>query len=81
MLESLAQGVPQVAIPVTFDQPGGCRTGQKDRVTPDKPLTISSLLNEVPPRVSENARKIQQAIAEPTDFRRRRFRKNPGADT
>ena len=28
VLESLAQGVPQVAIPVAFDQPGGRRTNR-----------------------------------------------------
>src|SRR5260221_12792177 len=53
VLESLAQGVPQVAIPVTFDQPGVAarvaynQTGvvtSLDKLTTDH---LSTLLNEV----------------------------------
>src|SRR5260221_7227772 len=53
VLESLAQGVPQVAIPVTFDQPGvAARVAEKqtgvvtslDKLTPNH---LSDLLNEV----------------------------------
>jgi zeaxanthin glucosyltransferase len=53
VLESLAQGVPQVAIPVTFDQPGvAARIAHKqtgvvtslDKLTTDH---LSTLLNEV----------------------------------
>src|SRR5260370_18014095 len=53
VLESLAQGVPQVAIPVTYDQPGvAARIGDKktgivtslDELTADH---ISTLLGEV----------------------------------
>src|SRR6202049_764181 len=64
VLESLAQGVPQVAIPVTFDQPGVAdrimdkQTGvvtSLDKLTPNH---LSDLLNEVLTNSSyrENAR-------------------------
>ncbi|MBV8330677.1 MAG: glycosyl transferase [Verrucomicrobia bacterium] len=72
VLESLAQGVPQVAIPVAYDQPGVAariahhRTGvvtSLDKLTADH---LSTLLNKVlynsPYR--DNARRMQQAIAE-----------------
>ena len=72
VLESLAQGVPQVAIPVTFDQPGvGARLAQKqtglvtslDKLTPDH---LSELLDEVMTNSAyrANARKLQRQIAE-----------------
>jgi MGT family glycosyltransferase len=72
VLESLAQGVPQVAIPVTFDQPGvAARIAHKqtgvvtslDKLTPDH---LSGLLNEVltNPVYRKNAKKLQTAIAE-----------------
>jgi zeaxanthin glucosyltransferase len=72
VLESLAQGVPQVAIPVTFDQPGVAarimdkQTGvvtSLDKLTPNH---LSDLLNEVLTNSSyrKNARKLQNAIAE-----------------
>jgi zeaxanthin glucosyltransferase len=72
VLESLAQGVPQVAIPVTFDQPGvAARIANKqtgvvtslDKLTPNH---LSDLLNEVLTNSSyrQNARKLQNAIAE-----------------
>jgi len=72
VLESLAQGVPQVAIPVTFDQPGvAARIADKqtgvvtslDKLTPDH---LSSLLTEVltNPGYRKNAKKLQAAIAE-----------------
>ena len=72
VLECLAQGVPQVAIPVTFDQPGvAARIADKqtgvvtslDKLTPDH---LSSLLNEVltNPVYRKNAKKLQEAIAE-----------------
>ena len=71
VLESLAQGVPQVAIPVTFDQPGvAARIADKqtgvvtslDKLTPDH---LSSLLTEVltNPGYRKNAKKLQKAIA------------------
>ena len=71
-LESLAQGVPQLAIPVTYDQPGVAariahkRTGvvtSLDKLTADH---LAFLLNEVltDPTYRENARKLQKAIAE-----------------
>ena len=71
VLESLAQGVPQVAIPVTFDQPGvAARIAHKktgvitslDKLTADH---LATLLNEVltDSTYRENARKMQQAIA------------------
>jgi zeaxanthin glucosyltransferase len=71
VLESLAQGVPQVAIPVTFDQPGvAARIADKqtgvitslDKLTADH---LSTLLNEVLNNSTyrDNARKLQKAIA------------------
>jgi zeaxanthin glucosyltransferase len=70
VLESLAQGVPQVAIPVTFDQPGIAariahhKTGvvtSLDRLTA---AHLSSLLDEVQNdrTYRDNARRIQKAI-------------------
>jgi zeaxanthin glucosyltransferase len=72
VLECLAQGVPQVAIPVGLDQPGVAarimdkQTGvvtSLDKLTPDH---LSDLLNEVLTNSSyrQNARKLQNAIAE-----------------
>ena len=72
MLESLAQGVPQVAIPVTFDQPGVAariahhRTGvvtSLDKLTPDH---LSELLDEVliNSAYRTNAQKLQRKIVE-----------------
>jgi MGT family glycosyltransferase len=72
VLESLAQGVPQVAIPVTYDQPGvAARIAHKqtgvvtslDKLTADH---LSVLLNEVLSKSTyrENARRLQNAIAE-----------------
>jgi len=72
VLESLAQGVPQIAIPVTYDQPGVAariankRTGavtSLDKLTADH---LSMLLNVVldDPSYRYKARKIQKAIAE-----------------
>ena len=72
VLESLAQGVPQVAIPVAFDQPGvAARIADKQTgvVTSLDKLTaehLSSLLKEVltNPVYRKNAKKLQKAIAE-----------------
>jgi zeaxanthin glucosyltransferase len=72
VLESLAQGVPQVAIPVTYDQPGvAARIADKgtgvvtslDKLTADH---LSTLLNEVLNNsiYRDNAHKLQKAIAE-----------------
>jgi MGT family glycosyltransferase len=72
VLESLAHGVPQVAIPITFDQPGVAarvaakRTGlttQFDKLTPDH---LSTLLAEVLNNsiYRETARKFQDVISE-----------------
>jgi MGT family glycosyltransferase len=71
VLESLAQGVPQVAIPVTLDQPGvAARIADKqtgivtslDKLTADH---LSALLDEVLTNSTyrDNARKLQNAIA------------------
>src|SRR5260221_1545162 len=71
VLESLAQGVPQVAIPVTYDQPGAAariadkKTGvvtSLDKLTADH---LSTLLNEVLNNSTyrDNARKLQKPIA------------------
>jgi MGT family glycosyltransferase len=72
VLESLAQGVPQVAIPVTFDQPGVAariahrQTGvvtSLDKLTPDH---LSELLDEVliNSTYRANAQKLQRQIVE-----------------
>jgi zeaxanthin glucosyltransferase len=72
VLESLAQGVPQLAIPITYDQPGvAARIAHKktgvvtslDKSTADH---LASLLNKVltDPTYRENARKLQKAITE-----------------
>jgi zeaxanthin glucosyltransferase len=72
VLESLAQGVPQVAIPVTYDQPAvAARIAHKqtgvvtslDKLTADH---LSSLLDKVLNNTiyRDNARKLQKAIAE-----------------
>jgi zeaxanthin glucosyltransferase len=69
-LESLAQGVPQVAIPVTYDQPGVAariahhKTGvvtSLDKLTADH---LALLLEEVltDPTYRKNARRLQRAI-------------------
>jgi zeaxanthin glucosyltransferase len=71
VLESLAQGVPQVGIPITFDQPGVATriAAKKTGVTmPFEKLTsdhLSTLLGEVlnNPVYRENARKLQKTIA------------------
>jgi hypothetical protein len=71
VLESLAQGVPQVAIPVTYDQPGvAARIADKKTgvVTSLDKLTayhLSTLLDEVlnDPTYRDNARKLRTAIA------------------
>jgi MGT family glycosyltransferase len=71
VLESLAQGVPQVAIPITFDQPGVAAriAAKKTGVTaPFEKLTsdrLSTLLSEVLNNAlyRKNARKFQDVIA------------------
>jgi MGT family glycosyltransferase len=72
VLESLAQGVPQIAIPVTVDQPGvAARIAEKKtgQFVPLKELNVSRLsllldhvLND--PIYRDNARYIQAEIAE-----------------
>jgi zeaxanthin glucosyltransferase len=72
VLESLAQGVPQIAIPVTFDQPGVAariahrQTGvvtSLDKLTPDH---LSELLDEVliNSTYRANAKRLQRQIVE-----------------
>src|SRR5215469_11934292 len=72
VLESLAQGVPQVAIPITYDQPGvAARIAHKqtgvvtslDKLTADH---LASLLKEVLSETTyrENTRELQKAIAD-----------------
>jgi zeaxanthin glucosyltransferase len=71
VLESLAQGVPQVAIPVTVDQPGvAARIAEKKTglFVPLKDLTVyglSLLLDQVlnDTTYRDNARHFQEAIA------------------
>jgi zeaxanthin glucosyltransferase len=70
VLESLAQGVPQLAIPITFEQPGVARriAANKTGVTmPFEALTsdrLAELLDEVRQNATyrENARKFQDII-------------------
>ena len=72
VLEALAQGVPQVAIPVTNDQPGvAARIADKKTglVAPLKELTapgLSRLVDEVltDSTFRDNARYFQKVIAE-----------------
>ena len=72
VLEALAQGVPQVSIPVTNDQPGvGARIAAKKTglVAPLKELTaprLSRLVDEVltDPLFRNNSRHFQKIIAE-----------------
>jgi zeaxanthin glucosyltransferase len=71
-LESLAQGVTQLAIPVTYDQPGVAariahhKTGvvtSLDKLTADHlALLLEEVLTDLTYR--ENARKLQKAITE-----------------
>ena len=71
VLEALTQGVPQVAIPVTNDQPGvGARIAahQTGVVASSEKLTVSHLSTLVDEVLNnsmyrDNARKFQQAIA------------------
>jgi zeaxanthin glucosyltransferase len=70
VLESLAQGVPQVAIPVAFDQPGVAariadkKTGVVTSLDKLSAEHLSTLLNEVLSNSTyrNNARKLQKAI-------------------
>jgi UDP:flavonoid glycosyltransferase YjiC (YdhE family) len=72
VLESLAQGVPQVAIPVTFDQPGvAARIAHKqtgvvtslDNLNADHlAFLVDQVLTDSTYR--ENARTLQKAIAQ-----------------
>jgi MGT family glycosyltransferase len=72
VLESLAQGVPQLAIPITYDQPGVAARIARNKtglVTSLVELTaerLSFVLNEVlsDSIYRENARKMQKAIIE-----------------
>src|ERR1700730_9744150 len=71
VLEALTQGVPQVAIPVTHDQPGVAArkaAHQTGVVTSLEKLTVSNLATLVDEVLNnsiyrENARKFQQTIA------------------
>ena len=70
VLESLAQGVPQIAIPVTNDQPGVAariahkKTGKRTPLDGLNTANLSALLNEVfdDPIYRDNSRSIQKAI-------------------
>ena len=71
VLEALTQGVPQVAIPITNDQPGvaariaahqtGVVTSLEDLTVSHLSTLVAEVLNNS--RYSDNARKFQQAIA------------------
>jgi len=71
VLESLAQGVPQVAIPVTYDQPGVAarivhkKTGVATSLAKLTTDNLASLLDDVltNPIYRQNSRKLQKAIA------------------
>ena len=70
VLESLAQGVPQVAIPVTFDQPGiaariahhktGVVTSLDKLTAPHLSKLLDEVLNQTTYR--DNARRMQKTI-------------------
>jgi zeaxanthin glucosyltransferase len=70
VLESLAQGVPQVAIPVSFDQPGIAariahhKTGLVASLDKLNAVNLSTLVGEVLSDATyrDNARRIQKAI-------------------
>jgi MGT family glycosyltransferase len=70
VLESLAQGVPQVAIPVSFDQPGIAariahhKTGLVASLDKLNTANLSTLVGEVLSDATyrDNARRIQKAI-------------------
>jgi zeaxanthin glucosyltransferase len=72
VLESLAQGVPQVAIPITYDQPGvAARIAHKktgvvtslDKLTADHlAFLVDKVLTD--PTYRDNSRKLKNAIAE-----------------
>ena len=70
VLESLAQGVPQLAIPVTYDQPGVAariahqKTGVATSLVGLSADHLAFLLEEVLTNLTyrENARKLQKAI-------------------
>jgi zeaxanthin glucosyltransferase len=71
VLESLAQGVPQIAIPITYDQPGVARiahhkTGLVTSVDKLSADGLASIINEVltNPIYRQNSRKLQKAIAQ-----------------
>ena len=72
VLESLAQGVPQLAIPITYDQPGVAariahqKTGAVTSLAGLTADHLAFILEEVltNPAYRENARKLQKAIIE-----------------
>ena len=76
MLEALAHGVPQVAIPITVDQPGvAARIAEKKtglvvslkELTPSRlSLLLDQVLNDSIYR--DNARYFQKVIAETNGF-------------
>jgi zeaxanthin glucosyltransferase len=78
VLESLTCGVPQVAVPVTFDQPSiaariaARKTGvttELDKLTPDHLFTLlDEVMNNSAYR--ENAAKVQEAIAKTDGLRK-----------
>jgi UDP:flavonoid glycosyltransferase YjiC (YdhE family) len=71
VLEALTQGVPQIAIPVTNDQPGVAariankKTGKTTFLNGLDVSSLSALLDEVinNPIYRDNSRSIQKAIA------------------
>src|SRR5467141_2481166 len=72
VLESLSQGVPQIAIPVALDQPGVAariadkKTGVVSSLDKFTAEHLSTLLNEVlnDSTYRDNARKLQKAIVQ-----------------
>jgi zeaxanthin glucosyltransferase len=72
VLEALTQGVPQIAIPVTNDQPGVAariaekKTGKTTSLDGLDASNLSTLLDEVlnNPLYRDNSRRIQKAIGE-----------------
>ena len=71
VLEALTQGVPKIAIPITYDQPGVAariankKTGKTTSLDGFDAANLSGLLDEVlnNPIYRDNSRSLQKAIA------------------
>jgi MGT family glycosyltransferase len=78
VLDSLSHGVPLVAMPITFEQPGNAariRWTGTGEVIPISQVSVSNLQTAIQQVLTEesykdNARRIQQAIAQAGGVRR-----------